>query len=267
MTDALAEWFVSEKEKALQVISGWNTQQDFENSIIEQRKQSLYNDDSAILIIKVEEDNSPLLNYKNISVADFNQLLEVEKNEIEKKLSERESIQIKPTEINKSEREAIQETPVEENTNVVDAKDASNTSDSNIIVEIIKLDKNEKKGEETRLDNKDRNDKRLKKQKKDFWEFFVSPFWHYWHEDIEDEIISSNSENEEKVNAETIQIQSELDQKDKKNSSKGKELDDSKLQGKDKPVNKIKDENLKSMKKSEESSKPDEDISSITDKF
>src|ERR1700748_3356912 len=57
MTDAMAEWFISEKKNAIDIITSWETQSDFENDIVSLRRSLLYNDDCAILIITVEEDN------------------------------------------------------------------------------------------------------------------------------------------------------------------------------------------------------------------
>lgn len=54
MTDALAEWFLKEKEKAISEISSWQSQKDFEEFISRERtSEKLGNDDSAILVIDI----------------------------------------------------------------------------------------------------------------------------------------------------------------------------------------------------------------------
>lgn len=71
MTDALSEWFIQEKQCAIQEIEGWHSQEIFENRITELRKIGLQNDDSTLLIIEVEEDNSFDFNYSIVSLTDL----------------------------------------------------------------------------------------------------------------------------------------------------------------------------------------------------
>jgi hypothetical protein len=65
MTDALAEWFISQRQKAEQIIAGWHKQDDFEQSIISLRKKELRDDDVSILIIRVKEDAYNGIQYQN----------------------------------------------------------------------------------------------------------------------------------------------------------------------------------------------------------
>ena len=92
MTDALAEWFFNEKGEAVKRINNWNSQADFKASINELRKTKLHNDDSAILIIKVEYNKEePLkpLDYSNPEITMISDLIaEEEKREELKKESE-----------------------------------------------------------------------------------------------------------------------------------------------------------------------------------
>ncbi|WP_370407476.1 hypothetical protein [Tenacibaculum dicentrarchi] len=86
MTDALAEWFLNEKENAIGKISVWQNQNDFERFIDEERlTEKLGNDDSAILIINVEKVNESEIKYseKN-AVSDIYELIDKQEEEIKK---------------------------------------------------------------------------------------------------------------------------------------------------------------------------------------
>jgi hypothetical protein len=78
MTDALSEWVFKEKEKAIQLIGEkWTSQSEYEDSIKELRKTNrMNNDDSAILIIKVEDDGQTTLTYVEVKVQDLKELIE-----------------------------------------------------------------------------------------------------------------------------------------------------------------------------------------------
>lgn len=122
MTDALAEWFLNEKENAISKISVWQNQKDFERFVDEERyNEKLGNDDTAFLSIKIEEDKKDQLTYVSEDVSNINKLVNVQKKEIEvvEKAKEKELIlkqensdseisveqtqQIKPVENNLSE--------------------------------------------------------------------------------------------------------------------------------------------------------------------
>ena len=75
MTDALAEWFLSQRQTAVDIISGWANQADFERSIAFLRGNGLQNDDVSMLIIKIEEDNSDEIRYKDIQLTDIQKLI------------------------------------------------------------------------------------------------------------------------------------------------------------------------------------------------
>ena len=81
MTDALAEWFLKEKEAAIEKIENLHKQIDFEKFVKEERSsKKLGNDDSAILIIKVSQvKNSQVKVTKSIQVSDIEELIENEK--------------------------------------------------------------------------------------------------------------------------------------------------------------------------------------------
>lgn len=94
MTDALAEWFLNEKDNAVNKIGVWQNQKDFERFVNEERhNEKLENDDSAILIIKIEEDNKDQLTYVVEEVSDIDELVKIQQKEIEasEKTKEQES--------------------------------------------------------------------------------------------------------------------------------------------------------------------------------
>ena len=81
MTDALSEWFIKEKTKALDLINNWDSHEEFINSIDELRTKLLvHNDDSAILIITVEEDNSYNISYTTNNIDDIHEYIKMESN-------------------------------------------------------------------------------------------------------------------------------------------------------------------------------------------
>ncbi|SHF76739.1 hypothetical protein SAMN05444396_101289 [Flavobacterium segetis] len=95
MTDALAEWFLNEKENAISKISVWQNQKDFERFVDEERhNEKLGNDDTAFLSIKIEEDKKDQLIYVSEDVSNINELVKVQLKEIEfvEKAKEKELI-------------------------------------------------------------------------------------------------------------------------------------------------------------------------------
>ena len=84
MTDALAEWFVKEKEVAIKIIDNWKTQEDFVRDINEYRKTNMNNDDATILVINVTEDYISEIAYDTINITDYEKLLDKEKDRINK---------------------------------------------------------------------------------------------------------------------------------------------------------------------------------------
>jgi len=93
MTDALAEWFLNEKDNAINKIDVWQNQKDFERFVDEERhNEKLGNDDSAILTIKVKEDNKDEIKYSLEEVSDINELIKVQQKEIENSKKEKEII-------------------------------------------------------------------------------------------------------------------------------------------------------------------------------
>lgn len=75
MTDALSEWLCNQKGDALSIIKTWENQQMFEDSIAKLRNDGLlHNDDSAIIIINIEDDGNSSFTYDNIIFTDINNM-------------------------------------------------------------------------------------------------------------------------------------------------------------------------------------------------
>jgi hypothetical protein len=71
MTDALSEWFINEKQAAVEEISMWNTQVVFQDRISVLRKLGMHNDDAAILVIDVKSNMSNNLVYDTVKITDI----------------------------------------------------------------------------------------------------------------------------------------------------------------------------------------------------
>lgn len=87
MTDALSEWFIKEKENAIGKIEVWTNQEDFEHFVNEERiSEKLGDDDSAILIIDVKDDNNDGISYpeKDSNISKIDQLISKQEASCEK---------------------------------------------------------------------------------------------------------------------------------------------------------------------------------------
>lgn len=80
MTDALSEWMFNEQSEALRIIDEeWTSQKAFEASVAELRNTGrLHDDDSAALIIKLEDDNIWDLHNGTSDVTNLDDLIEAE---------------------------------------------------------------------------------------------------------------------------------------------------------------------------------------------
>lgn len=107
MTDALAEWFINEQKNAIHKTEVWQSQLDFERFIAEERLSKLGNDDSAILIIKVEDNKKDNITYKLESVSDINDLIDKQRVELEEianqKKQEEQEIEASSKEVTENE--------------------------------------------------------------------------------------------------------------------------------------------------------------------
>ena len=148
MTDALAEWFINEKENAIGKIDVWQNQKDFERFVDEERQtEKLGNDDSAILIINVEKVSKSKIKYsKDSSISDIYKLSEEQDSEI----SKRESEIAKKKEAEKKELQRKEE---EEKSKVVENEI---TEEPELVVEKESTNvENKETEEETKINSKE----------------------------------------------------------------------------------------------------------------
>ncbi|MBK8807206.1 MAG: hypothetical protein IPO21_11405 [Bacteroidales bacterium] len=106
MTDALSEWVFDKQNKAIEEINEkWHNQEEFERSITELRLLNvLNNDDSAILIISVENDGENNLTYGDVEIQNLMELVEKEKDsEVETLVTQKETFveEVKSSNLNK----------------------------------------------------------------------------------------------------------------------------------------------------------------------
>lgn len=111
MTDALAEWFINEQKNAIHKIEVWQSQLDFERFIAEERLSKLGNDDSAIIIIKVEGNKKDVITYESVNISDINDLIDKEQAEIEEAENQKKQ---EEQEIEGSSKEVTENEPSEE---------------------------------------------------------------------------------------------------------------------------------------------------------
>lgn len=80
MTDALSEWMFMNKAEALRIIQKeWTDQQSYQESIDRLRSAGqLHDDDSAVLMIQVEDDGNDGISYQNISVTSLEELVRID---------------------------------------------------------------------------------------------------------------------------------------------------------------------------------------------
>ncbi|GEP93695.1 hypothetical protein SAMN05660909_05603 [Chitinophaga terrae (ex Kim and Jung 2007)] len=124
MTDALAEWFIQDTEQAIQKLKNIQNQEQFLVTIEDERNTNRLNDDdSAVLIIDISDDNKKEFTYSEPNeVVYLSDLIKKETEEIEeskkKETSLSESSSNSNTEENKSEQEepSKDDNPVNETT-------------------------------------------------------------------------------------------------------------------------------------------------------
>lgn len=134
MTDALAEWFLLNAEQVKQTLDNIKTQEQYLETIANERNANRLNDDdSAVLIIELFDDGKKELSYSNIEVTFLSELVkeEAKKKEVssqdslnvnEEENSEKEEIrqfeqstEMKDEEIENSEKKREEEKPLDEN--------------------------------------------------------------------------------------------------------------------------------------------------------
>ncbi|WP_233885940.1 hypothetical protein [Tenacibaculum piscium] len=149
MTDALAEWFINEKENAIGKIDVWQNQKDFERFVDEERQtEKLGNDDSAILIINVEKVSKSKIKYsKDSSISDIYKLseeqdFEISKRESEiakKKEAEKKELQRKEEE----EKSKVVENEITEEPELVVEKESANVENKETVEETESTSEND----------------------------------------------------------------------------------------------------------------------------
>ncbi len=125
MTDALSEWFIKYRNQAILEINNWNKQETFVNSITNLRKENkLENDDSAILVIEIEDDDNKgeLTFFKDkLLITDINELIKAEKERTKKEKPDKpkqdnlHSIQLQNKTTDNSGKNQSENTQVTEN--------------------------------------------------------------------------------------------------------------------------------------------------------
>ncbi|MBU3658695.1 MAG: hypothetical protein FGM14_02395 [Flavobacteriales bacterium] len=117
MTDALAEWFINEGEKAIGKITVWQSQEDFERFITQAIEENqLTNDDCALLCIELSEVEKNGIEYKNILLTNLNNLINKQEAENEK------------TKLRKQEEEQLRKEKDAENQKVKELETSQNES-------------------------------------------------------------------------------------------------------------------------------------------
>lgn len=135
MTDALAEWFIKNKENAIRTISEVENQEEFKELInYERANKFLTDDDSAILILEVEKktDSTLTLDYSSITISDVDKLIDqgiiAINDEIEEEEQPEEIVEIEVNPVKDEDSEQNQEG----NTIVVDDVKEEQTSSSEV---------------------------------------------------------------------------------------------------------------------------------------
>lgn len=152
MTDALAEWFLSDTRNAIEVLSRIKTQEQFTREIETERTSNRLNDDdSAVLIIELEDDNKKELVYTNLEITYLSEL--IKKQEEENKVPKIEEIN----------------SQISSNTILENNKEVDHLSKSNFVTQVledidkpseqIKHENNDQKKEEVTIDDEDINQK------------------------------------------------------------------------------------------------------------
>lgn len=112
MTDALSEWVFTNQGNALRLIrKEWNDQKAYTASVEKLRhSEQLHDDDSAVLVIQVEDDGLSDICYKDVNVTSLEELVEMEKT-----LSQcRETIRAKRQELSNTIETLIQNSNLSE---------------------------------------------------------------------------------------------------------------------------------------------------------
>lgn len=92
MTDALAEWFLINTEQAKQKLDNIKTQEQYLETIANERNANRLNDDdSAVLILELFDDGKKEISYSKNQETNLNDLITYQEAEIEKRKQEKEA--------------------------------------------------------------------------------------------------------------------------------------------------------------------------------
>ncbi len=92
MTDALAEWFISNDTKALKQLKKWTSQEIFVKEITKLRaRKNINNDDYSLVIIELLDDGKEKFNYIETNITDLSQTTEPKKQKTQKKSHNKQS--------------------------------------------------------------------------------------------------------------------------------------------------------------------------------
>lgn len=115
MTDALAEWFIQDTEQAIQKLKNIQNQEQFLVTIEDERNTNRLNDDdSAILIIDINDDNKKEFIYSDPEITYLTDLIKKETEEIEESKKKETSLPECSSNSNTEENKSEQELPEED---------------------------------------------------------------------------------------------------------------------------------------------------------
>jgi len=261
MTDALAEWFINEKENAIGKIDVWQNQKDFERFIDEERQtEKLGNDDTAILIINVEKTNKSKIKYTDNSVSDIYKLIEEQESEISKRESEiAKKKEVEKNELQRKEEEdkskVVENKIMEEPESVVEKESANSenkeTEEENI--ENSKETESTSKNDDSEIQNEKPENNTVQQTEKESKGIFKTVI------DSGKKLLGIDNKNEEKKTIEeTKEVEPKQENTKPNKVEKKEDSNTSKIEIE--PTKKIKKEPIPKVKESKQSK-------NITDKF
>lgn len=190
MTDALAEWFLLNTEQAKQTLDNIKTQEQYLETIANERSANRLNDDdSAVLILELYDDGKKEFSYSNIEITFLSELVKEEAEKLEeakkKEVSSQDSLsvneeenkeenltkeensekeelkqveqstEIKDEEIENSDKRIEEEKPLDENVKENKAEDNSPVENDNLSEQNQKEEKSANEGDNLKEESTD----------------------------------------------------------------------------------------------------------------
>lgn len=158
MTDALAEWFLSNTEQAKQKLDNIQNQEQFLITVEDERNANRLNDDdSAVLILELIDDGKNEFSYSNIEVTLLSELIKEEAGKLEgvkkKEISSQDSLIVNEDESKEEEQLTKEEKSkneiIDKNEKSTEIKDVENENSKDKIEDEKPFDKNESLKENT----------------------------------------------------------------------------------------------------------------------